>query len=253
MSGFTKQPVKETNSTSSISSTPLKSIEEELRWVDILATDETGNSALMIGIRDNKEDTVKFIIDRALSVNKLSDVLQIVNKDDENAYSLALRAENVALLRIIEDATEKEKKQNFRKSRKFLKYKSTESFKASPKRIEKMHRPKSEEAVGSASTSDVEPEIDDSLQFKNNQSEIHEALVKSLSELQSPGFEKRPSLTDSEGKSVEKTPTIKNLHSDSFTFEHETIDFTAVPNPGFMNSLGCKVRNLMSGRRVSLL
>lgn len=78
MSGFTKQPVKETNSTSSISSTPLKSIEEELRWVDILATDETGNSALMIGIRDNKEDTVKFIIDRALSVNKLSDVCLIL-------------------------------------------------------------------------------------------------------------------------------------------------------------------------------
>uniref|UniRef100_A0A914YJ06 Uncharacterized protein n=1 Tax=Panagrolaimus superbus TaxID=310955 RepID=A0A914YJ06_9BILA len=75
-----------------------------------------------------------------------------------------------------------------------------------------MHRPKSEEAVGSASTSDVEPEIDESLQFKNNRSEIHEALVKSLSELQSPGFEKRPSLTDSEGKSIEKTPTIKNLY-----------------------------------------
>uniref|UniRef100_A0A914Q7S2 Uncharacterized protein n=1 Tax=Panagrolaimus davidi TaxID=227884 RepID=A0A914Q7S2_9BILA len=112
-----------------------------------------------------------------------------------------------------------------------------------------MHRPKSEEAVGSASTSDVEPEIDDSLQFKNNQSEIHDALVKSLSELQSPGFEKRPSLTDS----VEKTPTIKNLHSDSFTFEHETIDFTNSPvqTPGIMNSLGSKFRNLMSGRRVS--
>uniref|UniRef100_A0A914ZD58 Uncharacterized protein n=1 Tax=Panagrolaimus superbus TaxID=310955 RepID=A0A914ZD58_9BILA len=72
----------------------------------------------MIGIRDNKEEVVKFIIDRALSVNKLSEVLQIINKDDENAYSLALRAENVALLRIIEDATEKEKKQIFRKSRK---------------------------------------------------------------------------------------------------------------------------------------
>uniref|UniRef100_A0AC35GPH8 Uncharacterized protein n=1 Tax=Panagrolaimus sp. PS1159 TaxID=55785 RepID=A0AC35GPH8_9BILA len=94
-----------------------------------------------------------------------------------------------------------------------------------------MHRPKSEEAVGSASTSDVEPEIDDSLQ------------------LQSPGvFEKRPSLTDS----VEKTPTIKNLHSDSFTFEHETIDFTNSPvqTPGIMNSLGSKFRNLMSGRRL---
>jgi hypothetical protein len=64
------------------------------------------------------------------------------------------------------------------------------------------------------STSDVEPEIDDSLQFKNNQSEIHDALVKSLSELQSPDFQKRPSLTDS----VEKTPTIKNLFVFSLLF-----------------------------------
>uniref|UniRef100_A0A914QIG2 Uncharacterized protein n=1 Tax=Panagrolaimus davidi TaxID=227884 RepID=A0A914QIG2_9BILA len=111
-----------------------KPIEEELRWIDITATDDTGNSALMIGIRDNKEDVVKFIVGRALSVNKLSEVLQIVNKDDENAYSLALRAENVALLRIIEDATEKEKKQNFRKSRKVclnfkFKFKGEKGFK----------------------------------------------------------------------------------------------------------------------------
>jgi hypothetical protein len=41
------------------------------------------------------------------------------------------------------------------------------------------------------------------------------------------------------------------LHSDSFTFEHETIDFTNSPvqTPGIMNSLGSKFRNLMSGRR----
>uniref|UniRef100_A0AC35GTB3 Uncharacterized protein n=1 Tax=Panagrolaimus sp. PS1159 TaxID=55785 RepID=A0AC35GTB3_9BILA len=54
---------KEATSTS----TPPKSIEEELRWIDITATDGTGNSALMIGIRDNKENVVKFIVDRALS------------------------------------------------------------------------------------------------------------------------------------------------------------------------------------------
>lgn len=45
-------------------------------------------------------------------------VLQIINKDDENAYSLALRAENNSFIRLIEDATEKIKKTAHRRSRK---------------------------------------------------------------------------------------------------------------------------------------
>lgn len=54
--------------------TPTKDVAEELRWVDILATDDWGNSALMIGVRDNREEVVKFVVEKALSLNKLSEV-----------------------------------------------------------------------------------------------------------------------------------------------------------------------------------
>lgn len=66
-------------------STPTKSIPDELRWIDILAVDESKNSALMIGIRDNKEEVVKFIIERAINLNKLSEVSECHSKI-ENVY-----------------------------------------------------------------------------------------------------------------------------------------------------------------------
>uniref|UniRef100_A0A7E5A1U2 ANK_REP_REGION domain-containing protein n=1 Tax=Panagrellus redivivus TaxID=6233 RepID=A0A7E5A1U2_PANRE len=248
---------------------------DDLRWVDILAIDDHGNSALMIAIREDKTDVAKFIIEKAINQHRLSEVLAIINNDEENAYSLALRSSNGAMLRLIEEATQKEKKHANRRSRKFHKYKSANDFKSptectrqSVHRSE-MHRPKSEEAVGSASTSDIEPEIDETrVATRQHFNDFKEALNEKLNQLtlEGTGSEDRPDcarydkkLSDeqlldyeiTDGNLVRTSSKPKNnpYHSQSFTVEHETIDFTETPNPGIMDSLGCKLRSIMAGRR----
>uniref|UniRef100_A0AC34QUA2 Uncharacterized protein n=2 Tax=Panagrolaimus sp. JU765 TaxID=591449 RepID=A0AC34QUA2_9BILA len=108
-----------------------------------------------------------------------------------------------------------------------------------------MHRPKSEEAVGSASTSDIEPEIDetlDTLEKKNDA--FTEMLTQKLSSLTTSEEENREMVD-------EKTPALSStLHSESFTFEHETIDFVPVQTTGIMDSLSGKFRSLMGGRKI---
>uniref|UniRef100_A0A914C7E6 Ankyrin repeat protein n=2 Tax=Acrobeloides nanus TaxID=290746 RepID=A0A914C7E6_9BILA len=226
---------------------------ENSKWIDLTAQDEEGNSALILAVLSHRPPIVRLILEKAIAANKFNEVFAMVNKRGETAYSISLRNQTSECARVIEEMAELDRQQNGKKSRKHLRTtQSAVTFKLPPHHHRKMRRPKSEDAMMAADTSEIEAEfVEGFVQPSTIKEELAEDFIR-RSRQASPNFrvstEENVLLPDTNFmREKSKSTGTSDSKSQVISVTRPPAPSSTHPQAGVIISIGGKLKSLLKG------